>query len=394
MSEYEASSVNEVVNEGMNEVVNDPVKIIVIENGSKFIKCGFAGEDKPKSSFPAVIGTNISGTYEYIGSNAVSDDQINVLNLRYPINHRIVTNWDDMVKLWHYTFDNELKVNPMDHPVLLTDAALNPKANRQKMVQIMFEEFNVPALYIANEAVLALYKATGRATGIVLHSVDDVTHVVPIYEGYVVSDAIIRLNYAENDLINYLMKILTERKCEITSTVATDIVTNSNFNLCYVALDYQAELNSAESSIDLVKQYELKNGEVIEINNERFRCCEALFDPKLIDKNESPGIHVAIYKSIMKCYCDIRNELYVNIILSGSCTMFNGIVERLTKEITSLAPAATKIKVVNNPERADLVWIGGSIFASFSASTEESFMITKAEYDEYGPSIVHTKCIF
>jgi actin-related protein len=374
-------------------------KILVIDNGSRFIKCGFAGEDKPISCFPAMIGSNISGTNEYIGSyavdavdaldavDAVSDDQINVLNLRYPINHRIVRDWNDMEKLWHHTFDNELKVNPMDYPVLLTDAPLNPKANREKMVQIMFETFNVPTLYIANEAVLALY-ASERITGIVLHSADDVTHVVPIFEGYALQNAIIRLDYAENDLIDYLMKMLNESKCEVTSTTVADIITNSN--LCYVAHDFEEELKSAESSIELVKPYELKNGEVIEINNERFRCCEALFQPKLIDKNESPGIHVAIYESIMKCDCDIRKELYGNIILSGSCTMFDGIVERLTREIKLLAPAAVTIKVVGKPERRDSVWIGGSILAS--TDTFQSVMITRADYDEWGPSIVHRKC--
>ncbi|GAB1610173.1 actin-2 [Argonauta hians] len=362
---------------------------IVIDNGSDSCKAGFSHEETPRTTLPSVVGyttdQNAVDTDHYIGREAQSKRDI--LNLKYPIERGIITNWDDMEKIWYHIFHNELNVKSKEYPVLLTESLFNLKINREKTTELMFETFEVPSLYLAIQSILSLYAAS-RTTGIVIDAGDGVTDIVPVYEGYTLPQAIKRLYISGQDLTKYLRNILIDAGFSFASTAQYETIRDIKEKLCYVALDYKQELEAASSS-DFAKSYKLPDGKEISIGKELFQCGEALFKPVFAGK-EKHGIHTSAFDSIMKCDIDVRRDMYSNIVLSGGSTKFPGLENRLQNEITALAPSTMKIKLVAPAEREYSVWIGGTLLPS--QSIFEQMWISKHDYDESGPQIIHKKC--
>lgn len=289
------------------------------------------------------------------------------------------------LQIWSHAF-TELHVPPTERPLLLTEHPLPPKADREKITQIMLETFNVPAVFLAFKPVLSLY-AAGKMNGVVLQSGYGATHALPCHEGNPLNDAALRLNLAGRDLTEYLTKLLSTRGCSFPDH---DIVRNIKENLCYVALDFEKEKATAASSSSLEKNYELPDGEKITIGSERFCCTEALFQPSFLGI-DSPGIHQMTHNAIMKCNEDIRKNLYANIVLAGGSTLHLGITERMKKELSALAPST--VDVMSSPAQAPhhSAFIGASILTSLP--TFKELWLSKKEYEEAGPSIVHTKFV-
>jgi len=368
---------------------------LVVDNGSGMVKAGFAGDDTPRCVFPSIVGrpkhkgvmVGMGQKDTYIGDEAQS--KRGILALNYPIAKGIINDWDAMEKIWHHTFFNELRVNPDTCRALLTEAPMNPKANREKMIQIMFETFAINSTYISIQAVLSLY-SSGRTAGLVCDAGDGVTHTVPIYEGYALPHAIMRLDMAGRTVTERLMTILTETASAFTTSAEKEVVRSIKEKLCYVAIDYNAELEKFKADpAGNSSNYELPDGQVISLGTEKFRAPECLFQPSQAGV-EADGVSKMLYNSIMKCDIDLRKDLYGAVVLSGGSTMFNGISERIQHDLSNFAPPTVNVNAISPPERKYSVWIGGSILCSLSTFAE--MWITQEEYNETGASIVHQKC--
>ncbi|TNV77630.1 hypothetical protein FGO68_gene8545 [Halteria grandinella] len=375
--------------------MEEEVTTVVIDNGSGMIKAGFAGDEAPRSVFPTMVGrpkmpgimVGLDQKDVYVGEEV--QQKRNILRVSQPIEHGQVKNWDDMEKVLHHTLYSELRVTPEEHPILLTEAPLNPKENREKLAQIMFEVFNVPCLYVAVQGLLALL-ATGKTSGVVLDSGDSVTHTIPIFDGYAIPHAIQTFKMAGRDLTQHLKSLLNQRGYNFTTVADMEIVRNIKEQVCYVVDDYAQALREAEqthSSCEI--NYELPDGRKIVIGSERFRAAESLFNPDYAGQ-VGDGVHQNIVDAIGKCEADIRKDLFQNILLAGGSTLFEGFRERVYTEVQKIAPGGAKAKVLAPSERKYSVWLGGSVVASLS--TFQHMWINKQEYDETGPQIIHRKC--
>jgi actin len=288
--------------------------LIIIDNGSGFIKVAFSGERLPKTVISFYIGyqnyasgrVGIDKKQYFVGAEAEAIK--GVLNINNPIENGVVNNWDDIENIWKYIFENELKVNPIEYNIMLTETPMNPKENREKMTQIMFETFNVLGLYIAIEPVLSLY-SVGKFSGIVSDLGEHISYFAPIFYGCILPHAIIKLNFAGNNLTEYMQKLLEENGQKFSTIAEKEIIKTIKEKSCYVALNYEEEKESVEKF-----EFELPDGTKININEQKKKCPETLFKPKMIGKEEK-DIEEVCFDSIQKCNINIRKELFNSIFL-------------------------------------------------------------------------------
>ncbi|CAK5013713.1 unnamed protein product [Meloidogyne enterolobii] len=365
---------------------------VVIDNGSGILKAGFAGENAPKCIFGNYVGRPkhtrvMAGALEgdcFIGPKA--QEYRGLLALKYPMEHGIVTDWSDMEKIWQYIYSSDqLRTEPNEHPILLTEAPLNPQTNREKAAEILFETFNVPALYIQIQAVLSLY-SSGRTTGVVLDSGDGVTHVVPIFEGFAIEHGIQRIDIAGRDVTRYLRLLLRKEGHIFSKTSEFEIVREIKEQKCKLYSTPLKEDSVAGETTKVI--YPLPDGSKIEIGAAHYRAPEILFRPELIGE-ECDGVAHCLSNAIFKCDVDLRKKLYENIVLSGGSTMFQGFGDRLLTEMRRLGPKDAKIRILAPQERIYSTWIGGSILASLD--TFRKIWVTKQQFDSIGKGIIARK---
>ncbi|KAG0204016.1 Arp2/3 complex subunit, actin nucleation center [Mortierella sp. GBA30] len=375
-------------------------RTIVVDNGTGFVKVGYAGSNFPEFVFPSVVGRPILRAEESIGNVQVRDIMVgdeaaelrSILQMSYPMENGIVKNWTDMRHLWDYTFHEKLKIDPHETKIMLTEPVMNPKANREKMVECMLEEYGFQGVYVAIQAVLTLY-AQGLTTGVVVDSGDGVTHIVPVVEGYSLPHITKRLDVAGRDVTQYLIKLLLLRGYAFNRTADFETVRQIKEKLCYTSYDVDLDLKLANETTVLVESYTLPDGRVIKVGSERFEAPECMFQPHLIDV-EQPGVAELLFQTIQAAPVDTRPELYKHIVLSGGSTMYPGLPSRLEKEVKQLYLTEIlkgdverfrnfKIRIEDPPRRKHMVFLGGAVLANIMQD-KEHFWITKQEWEEEG----------
>ena len=346
--------------------------------------------------------TSSSGITSYfVGSKL--DEHRGAFLLEHPMERGAVVDggWDAMELLWEHIYSkSNLNARMEEHPVLLTESPHNPSSQREQLAEIFFETFRVPALFVAPPAVLSLY-ASGRTTGVVLDVGEGVTHCVPVYEGYALPHSIVRSDLGGIDVTKRLQLLLRKSGLAFSTTAEVDFVSRMKEEVCYVSnvptneeSDYDMGGNAssattgggASNAAAAKAQYQLPDGQVVTIANERHRASEVLFQPSLIGSEERP-IHDVLMTSINQSDMDLRSTLFSNIVLAGGSTLLPGLGDRLLYEVRQRAPERTRIRISAPPERRDSAWVGGSILASLA--TFKNMWVGRNEYEEYGSSILH-----
>ncbi|KFO31782.1 actin-related protein T2 [Fukomys damarensis] len=370
--------------------LNSPA--VIFDNGSGLCKAGLSGEIGPRHVLSSVVGhlkAKLSPTGPHQKKYVVGEEALfkqEALQLCAPIERGLIVGWDDAERLWRHLFEWELGVKPSEQPVLVTEPSLNPRENREKTAQVMFESFGVPAFYLSDQAVLALY-ASACVTGLVVDSGEGITCTVPVFEGYSLPHAVAKLYVAGRDITEQLTRLLLAGGRTFPCLLDKALVDDIKEKLCYVASEPEKEL--CQRPEDVLREYRLPDGNIIFLGDQLFQAPEALFSPGQVG-TQSPGLAKMVLASVTKCDTDIQKTLFREMVLSGGSTLFQGLEERLLRELEMLAPKGTPIKITAPPDRWFSTWIGASIVTSLSSFKQ--MWVTAADFKEFGTSVVQRRC--
>jgi len=378
---------------------------IVCDNGTGFVKCGFAQAQFPTAIFPSMVGRPILRYEEKVGGLEIKPIMVGeeasvaraMLSLKYPLENGIIKDWDDACHVWDYTFTEKLKIDPRNSKILLTEPPLNPIANRRKMLQMMFEKYQFKGVHVAIQAILTLY-AQALMSGVVVDSGDGVTHIVPVYEGYSLEAQTRRIDVAGRDVTRNLIHLLLLRGYSFNRTADFETVKEIKEKLCYVAHNLEMENRLSEETTVIEQKYKLPDGRVITVGRERYLAAECLFQPGLIDR-DCLGMSEALFDSIEGCSPDVRGALRSHVVLSGGTTMYPGLPTRLEKDMDNMmleklaksskgtaAPVlsdALKVKIEDPPRRKHMVFLGGAVLAGIMKDKPD-FWVSREEYNDRG----------
>jgi len=383
-------------------------KPIVCDNGTGFVKCGFAGDNFPAHMFPSMIGKPLMRYEEEFKNVELKDVMVGdecakhraLLETSYPIEAGIVRDWKGMINLYDYTFYERLGIKDCkDYKILLTEPPMNPKENQKKMLETMLEHYEFESAKVGIQAMLVLY-AQGLLTGVVVDSGDGVSHIVPVWEGVVPQLLIKRLYVAGRHITRYLIKLLQVRGYSFNRTADFETVRQIKEKCCYVGYDLDVEKRLGLETTVLMQSYTLPDGRVIKLGAERYEAPECLFQPMLID-NEKKGLHETLFGMIQEADVDLRSSFYKHIVLSGGSTMYPGLPSRVEKEMRGMylkhvlkgdktRMAKFKLRIEDPPRRKHMVFLGGSVLADIMKDRPE-FWISRAEWKEMGDRIIGKK---
>lgn len=379
----------EDLQDSKHEIVTLEDNILVVDLGSRTIYAGLSSNLTPPHCFPSVVGhckhpfifPSIFGKSFLVGEFALS--RRGIFNLKWPIQKGIVTNWEEMERIWRYMFYEKLKIDdPTQYAVVVTEPVLNPATCREKTAELLFETFGVKGFYIVVREVMSLFEA-GKGTGIVLSLGSETIRAVPVIESYVIPVGVLNLDFGGERLTTFLVDLLEQRGYRTYTSVEKLIVQDIKEGMCAVSLDYEAD---RDGKVHDTHVYDLPPGIPIDLNREVSQVPEALFQPVLLGE-AVPGVHELVSQSLLACDKSRQKELASSIVLRGGSSKFPNFKERLTKELTTLLPDFPGLTVHIPKDRARSSWLGAALLASIPEF--EQRLITKEEYELDGPKAVY-----